>query len=72
MKFCGRGQVCRRVVILDEETLNTWIVLVFSGVVLSRVKPPDNLAIINPSTSLCISDLKKIGKNKTNEKIKSF
>ena len=39
---------------------------------LSRVSSPENLAIVNSSTSLCISNLKKIGRNKINEKIKSF
>ena len=39
---------------------------------VSRVTSPYSLAMVNPSTSLCMSDLKKVGKNKTNEKIKSF
>ena len=39
---------------------------------LSRVSSPQNLAIVNSSISLCLSNLKKIGRNKINEKIKSF
>ena len=39
---------------------------------MSRVTSPNDLAIGNRSSSLCIANLKKIGVNKTNEKIKKF
>ena len=62
----------KAVVYLPEKSQNQNNTAGLELVALSRVTSPKNLALGNLSNSLCISDLKKIGKNKTNEKIKTF
>ena len=62
----------RAIVYLPDKSMKQKTTPGLELVAFSRVTSPEYLAIGNISTSLPISQLKKIGQNPTNEKIKSF
>ena len=62
----------KAVVYLPEKSQNQNNTAGLELVALSRVTSPKNLAIGNLSTSLCISELKKLGKTKLMKKSKHF
>ena len=62
----------KAIIYLPDKSQGQKITAGLELVAMSRVTSPTDLAIGNRSSSLCIANLKKIGVNKTNEKIKKF
>ena len=72
MTICPDDFFEKALVYIPGKSRNQWSTAGLELVRISRIALPENLVIGHLSSSLWITDLKTIEKNKTNEKIKKF